>query len=210
MSQAQLWLCWMNLSRGNRLPGVFCTQLLALKDQHTLAGGLCVFFKAVYWSSDVIFEILISVLCGLPFGSPVPFSVDLLISFLKVRPGFNINLQPGVLLKLCGVCLNRITERRRSQKPETLLVHVLARPEDTRSSPSSVTASTGSGGSNAECRREECPSHCSLQVHKCCVTFLRTFLHAVAKYRYCHIGHQLDIGGILSNCFWNMLGVSKI
>lgn len=117
----------------------------------------------------MIFEIQISVLRGLPFGSPVPFSFDLLISFLNGRPGFNINLQPKILLKHCGVCLNWIAERRRSQKPETLLVHVLARPEDTRSSPSSVTASTGSGRGHAECRREECPSDCSLQVNKCCI-----------------------------------------
>lgn len=117
----------------------------------------------------MIFEIQISVLCGLPFASPVPFSIDLLISFLKGKPGFSINLQPEVLLKLCGVFLNWIAERRRSQKPETLLVHVLARPEDTRSSPTPVTASTRSGRGNAEYGREECPSDCSLQVNKCCV-----------------------------------------
>lgn len=104
---------------------------------------------------------------------------DLLTSFLRGRPSFSINLQPEFLLKLCGVCINWIAERRRSQKPETLLVHILARPEDPRSSSPSVTASAGSGRGHAECGREECPSDCSLQVNNCCLWLLKASLRRV-------------------------------
>lgn len=156
----------MNLSRGNRL---FCTQLLALKEQSTLGTrGDYFFLETVCWSVDAILEIQISGLCDLSFASVVSFNIDLLISFLKLRLVFSMTLKLEFFKKLSGVCLNCIAERRRSQKPETLLVHVLARPEDTRSSSSSVTTSTGSGRGNAECRREERSSDCSLQVNKHC------------------------------------------
>lgn len=190
----------MNLSRGNRL---FCTQLLALKEQSTLGTrGIIFFLEAVCWSVDAILEIQISGLCDLSFASVVSFNIDLLISFLKLRLVFSMTLKLEFFKKLSGVCLNCIAERRRSQKPETLLVHVLARPEDTRSSSSSVTTSTGSGRGNAECRREERSSDCSLQVNKHCTQTLRAALHTAACCRWCHVGPLVrDMQEIWPNCF---------